>query len=130
MTYEQLTASRKKTISDFPLRFAFSDSQFKEVVAELGPADTLVSIGGGGILRKTDQVAFDKLWDDAQAEMSEAMKDDSFMMSAMVYELGNHEYVYTYDDSDTVECLDLDVNDERTARILAIAKKTVLSNDE
>ena len=127
MTYQELKAVHAKRINDFPLRFAFSSNQFDDVVKELGPPDTLVSIGGGGILRKTDRAEFDRLFELCESEMETAKKEDAFLEDAIKYELGNHEYSYTGDPSDTIDVLDLDMSDARVKRVFASARIAYLT---
>jgi len=130
MNYQELKAKHAKAINDFPIRFAFSDSQLAKVVEELGPKETLMSIGGGGILRKTDKIAFDQLFIDCEKEMETANKDDDFLINAIEYELGNHEYCITNDPTDTFESLGLDSDCPRVRRLYAIARKSYLEGCE
>ena len=125
-TYAGLRADQRDKINGFPIRFAFSNQQLDEVIKELGPAETLVNIGGGGFLRKSDRQAFDDLFESCEREMAEAMLNDDFLLDAMKYELGNHEYCITFDPSSTIDALGLDMTDERTVRLLNVAKREYL----
>lgn len=126
-SYYKLKRKHSDRINDFPLRFAFSNKQLKKVIDELGPPETLVSIGGGGYMRKSDRKAFDELWETNEKEMVEAMKDDGFMEEAIRYELSNHEYCITGDPTETIEILDLDMKDERVGRIFEKARRGYLN---
>ena len=62
--YNELREKHQKEVNDFPIGFAFSDKQFEEQMQKLGldPDDTskVISIGGGGFIRKTDLKAFEE----------------------------------------------------------------------
>lgn len=130
MTYEDFKRDQQARLDAFPIRFAFNQSQLEKVISELGPPETLYKIPGGGFIRKTDSDAFDKMLADFDNTFKEAKQDDEFLKGAIVYELGNHEYGYTYNPTDTIECLDLDMNDARTKRIFAEAKREYLATVE
>ena len=54
--YDEIKEKHQKIVDDFPMKFAFSDEQFNQSMKELGlkPDDTdkVVSIGGGGFIKK------------------------------------------------------------------------------
>ena len=119
MNYQELKAKHRKSIDEFPIRFAFSDSQLQEVLEEWQvDKDELCGIGGGGIVRKDDGKAWVKLMVDMAKEQEEAQKDDEFLTAALEYELANHEYGYTYDSTSTLESLGLEF-DSLTDREMA-----------
>lgn len=130
MKYTELKDKQHKEFEAFPIGFAFSKKQFAEAMEKLGltEADTgkVYSISGGGFIRKTDSKAFGDMLTRLSAEMAEAMKDDEFMIGAIEYELGNHEYCITFDPEDTVNELSLNMEDERTTRLFSIAKHKYL----
>ena len=61
-----------------------------------------------------------------------AMLDDNFLIDAIEYELGNHEYCITHDPEQTLNALgiDLENNDERVVGCFEIAKKNYLDAGE
>jgi hypothetical protein len=123
-TYSQLNSEHQKRINDFPLGFAFSPKQFAEMLEKLNcKQEDLLSLGCGGFLRKCDQKAYNELHTGIHKEMKEAMLDDNFLHSAIVYELGNHEYCITGDPEDTLRILGISLNDERVNRIFKNAVK-------
>ena len=130
MKYNELTQRIKEEINAFPMFFAFSDEQFKKGLEEFGakPAD-LVKGFAGALYRKTDADRLHAMLKRHDEELSDAMKDDVFLIEAICYELGNHEYSYTYDPTDTIECLGLDMEDERVQRCFKAAKTTYLKNN-
>ena len=134
--YKTLKDKHGAEVNAFPMGFAFSKQQFAEAMNKLGleatDTDKVLRIPCGGFIRKSDSQAFGDMLTRLNNEMAEAMKDDEFMIDAIVYELGNHEFCITFDPSDTVEALKLDMNDERTEKCFGIARKKYiggLNND-
>ena len=134
ITYHQMKNEQTKLMNNFPIAFAFSDEQFEEGMKQLGVTSPkeLIRLPSGGFIRKTDSskwtqtlVTLDKMSDDF-------MKDDKQMYDAFVYELGNHEYGYTYDPSDTLSIFGLDYKtlNDRERRIFIQAKNDYLSTFE
>ncbi|MCP4651544.1 MAG: hypothetical protein GY853_15890 [PVC group bacterium] len=134
MTYSELKNMTQKEVDEFPLRFAFNDEQFQELLNDFGiemseVKDKLVSLGyGGGFMRKTDVQSFNDMAIRHEKRLEDAKKDDSFLIDAIEYELGNHEYCITYDETDTVDVLDLDLEDLRVVKCFQIARKNYLNS--
>ena len=131
MTYHELTEKHSKELNAFPMKFAFSNEQMEKAIAELGVKkeemkEKLLAIPGGGMIRKSDGKAFTEMFDRHNKELADAQKDDEFLIKAIEYELGNHEYIITYDPEDTIECLSLDMADKRTAECFKIARGNYL----
>ena len=127
MKYTELTAKQRKEIGEFPLFFAFNDAQLKKGLIKLNTTITdIYRIPGGGFYRKTDAGAFHAMIEHQDKEMATAKKNDTFLIDAIRYELGNHEYIVTYDPSDTISVLDLNMENERDARLFNIAKAEYL----
>lgn len=113
--YQILNARHQSEVDAFPFMFAFSQKQFDEGMARLGlePTDTdkILSIGGGGYIRKSDRDALHELLNRHAAETQAAIDADEtgegFVRDMFVYELDNHEYGYTGDLSDTLDALGL-----------------------
>lgn len=112
-TYRQLRNRQQEETNQFPLGFAFSNSQFKEMMEKWGlketDTDKIYSIGMGGFVRKSDHKAFRELLDRHGRELKQAVEADEtgegFIYQMFLYELNNHEYGYTGDISDTLESL-------------------------
>ena len=134
MKYEELKNKHARRINDFPMAFAFSQKQFEEAKQKLGVTDSneLLSIPSGGMIRKTDKEAYKKLVKILNEESEEALKDDEYLLSGFIYELGNHEYCITYNPTDTMDCFGLDVDniDDRIRKIFAEARKIYLAGCE
>ena len=130
MKYEELRANIQKRINELPIKFAFSDRQFKEAMSELGltesDTDKVRGVIGGGFCLKTDYEKIMKTFLDTEHELEKALEDDDFCVDAIRYELANHEFCYTYDPDDTMEALGLSLKDSRIRRLYKIAKKQYL----
>lgn len=136
--YEILKNKQQKEFNEFPIGFAFSNEQFKEQMEKLGltekDTDKVVSIGSGGFIRKSDVKSFNELVTRLSKEKEAAIAADKdgtgFIKDMFLYELGNHEYIITYDLTDTLESLDLTMEkvkkDPRLVKGLKMAKKEYL----
>lgn len=132
--YTSLKARHQEEMSAFPIKFAFSREQFAEAMAELGldPAETdkVSGIGGGGFMLKTDVQRFKDMLDRHIKEHAGAIDADKtgegYIYDAVHYELGNHEYGYTGDDTDALDVLGISrkqaAEDSRIALALSRAK--------
>lgn len=118
--YLDLKARQQKEVNDFPMVFAFSKQQFAEGMKQLGltPGDTdkVLSLGStGGFLLKTDEAKLDEMLERHVREMQEAVDGDptgeGFIFQMFDYELGNHEYSYTWDLEPTLSALDLTIEE-------------------
>ena len=135
--YTELKDKHSKMVNEFPMAFAFSDKQFEEAKDKLGVKsnDELLSIPSGGMIRKTDREAYTSLFRTINQEDNEAEKDDEYLYQGFLYELGNHEYCYTGDPEQTLDCFGLTIDevnsDERLKRIFKKArdKYYILSED-
>jgi hypothetical protein len=112
--YEELKLKQQKEFNAFPIKFAFTKEQFDKAMFELGltPDDTdKIYRVSDGFIRKTDSKAFNEMWDRFESEQERAMNEDKdgtgYIYDMFEYELANHEYGYTYDLRDTLDCLDL-----------------------
>jgi hypothetical protein len=117
--YKELKNKHQQEVNNFPFMFAFDNKQFAEGMKKLGltenDTDKIYSIGAGGYIRKTDSQAMDEMFNRHEKEMQEAINSDitgeGFIYDMFVYELNNHEYGYTGYVSDTLDALDLTMED-------------------
>lgn len=137
--YQELKEKHQKAINKFPIKYAFSDEQFKKGMEELGlkanDYDKVTSIGiGGGFIRKEDVDPFLKLMKKNKKELQDAISEDKtgegFIKDMFIYELNNHEYCITHDLEDTFEAIGITFNDinknENLKHGLELAKKEYL----
>lgn len=129
MKYLYLVNTHQQEINDFRIMWAFSDEQFAEGMKKLGlqetDTDKVVTIGGGGFLKKSDVPAFEEMMQRHEEERRAAFKDDAFAYDAFLYELANHEFCITYEYEPTLDALGLSVVDLKAdeGRLMKILKK-------
>ena len=117
--YLQLKSKHAKEVSEFPMKFAFTPEQKIKGMKALGlnenEEDKIYDIGAGGFIRTSDIGAYKELFKRHEEEIKEAIKQDKtgegFILQMFRCELANHEYGYTEDLTETLECLDLDIDD-------------------
>lgn len=113
--YLELKEKHSKEFSDFPCFFAFNQNQFDEGMEKLGlkPADTDQVFSGiaGMIYKKSDNQKLKDMFKNQEKERKEIIKNDitgdGYVYQMFKYELSNHEYGYTYSLSQTLDSLDL-----------------------
>lgn len=95
---------------------AKGSKQFDEMMGKWGldpekDLDKIYRIPGGGFIQKKDHKHFHEVLDRHNAEMEAAKAADEdgtgFLYQMFKYELDNHEYGYTGDLEDTLDCLGL-----------------------
>lgn len=137
--YFEIKERHQKRVNEFPLMFAFSNSQFEDGMKKWGftseDTDKIYSIGAGGYIRKADLEEYNKMWDEIRKEHNDLIKEDKtgdgYIKDMFVYELENHEYGYTYELDDTLNALELSyekvMSDNALKNGLELARKEVLS---
>lgn len=131
MTYEQLKDKHREEMNSFKgVFFAFSNEQFAEGMKKLGLSieDTgkIFKTGFGGYILRDRHGAFADMLARFKREESEFYADPKNLYNAIVYELLNHEYCVTYDQSDALEALGLKAEDI-DSELLQSAKDRVLA---
>ena len=132
-TYLKMKTRQQKEVNGFPMAFAFCSRQFAEGMRSLGldPSDKeqIVSIGGGGFIRKTDEEAYKAMFRRHRLEHEAAMDadktGDGYLLEMFRHELSNHEYGYTRDPEPALLALGIYqediVSDERLLHAFAAA---------
>ena len=134
MDYREFKERTQNEFNSLPLMFAFSNKQFEEGKKKLDVKDDkeLVSIGGGGFIKKVDAHLLDEMINRHNKEYEELMQNDEFVYSAFYYELGNHEFCITLDPTDTLAALCLTVEEmrdnPRLMKLFLAAKRDYLKN--
>ena len=140
--YVEMKERHQKEVNEFPMKFAFSDEQFKKAMKELGlnenDFDKVVSIGSGGFTRKTDVKAYKEMGKRQYKEFWKAIQEDKigdgFIKEMFLYELDNHEYIITHEIDDTLDALTLtkaDIRNNNNLRTgLILAEKEYLEQCE
>lgn len=139
-TYSQMKSRHQKAVDNLPVYFAFGDKQFNELRERLGfetkeeMLKDVFTLGAGSIILKKDKELVMSTVEQISKEMDEAMKDDDFLLSAFEYELGNHEYIITYEIDETLDALGITPeeysNSDRMKRIMKQAKINYLNEME
>jgi hypothetical protein len=111
-TYPELRARHQREVNEFPMFFAFSKDQFAEGMRKFGltPDDTdkIYKLGNtGGFYLRTDGKRLHDMLEQHTQELEAAMKDKFFAVGAFRYELNNHEYCVTHDNTDALSALGL-----------------------
>jgi len=128
MNYQELKDKHSKEFSEVPIFWAFSNAQFEEGLKKhnIVKGDKIVNIGAGGYIKKTNLPLLDAVIKKHKAEKKEFKKQDKELIKAIEYELSNHEYGITMDPTDTIDCLSLDMNDERIQKCFKKAKSNFM----
>lgn len=139
-TYQILKDKQQAEFNKFPLRAAFSQKQFEEMMNKwnltVDDTDKICSIGFGCYIRKDDKDAYLKMVKKHKQERLDAVANDKtgngYIKDMFLYELANHEYCITYDLEDTLDALCLTVEqvnaDKRLLNGLNKAIKQYLKN--
>jgi hypothetical protein len=131
--YTELKAKHQAEVDAFPFGFAFNQSQFDEMMKKWGlkPTDIreILSIGGGGYIRKSDADAFKEMMGRHKIQMKMAMKknEDDFLFHMFNYELANHEYCVTGELDDTLDALGLTIDEINADPKMADALKRAIA---
>ena len=138
--YYELKQKQEKERNGFPMFFAFNKKQFKEGMEKLGlnsnDIDKIYNIGYGGFIRKKDSEKFTGLFDKHNKEMRSAINSDTtgeaFIFDMFSYELANHEYIITCSLADTLDALDLTLEEVNNNKLLLkglnLAKKDYIKS--
>ena len=111
MRYEELKAKHQQEVNNLPIYFAFGQKQINEIIEKLGFKDeeelkkNVFTIGAGSIILNKDKDKVLNTFLEHDKEMIKAFENDDFLLSAFEYELANHEYIITYDITDTLGAL-------------------------
>ena len=116
-TYCELKEKHQKEFNNFPMFYAFSNERFEEGMRKFGlnpetDNDKILHLSGtGGYFKKADEPMFDEMMARHKREIEEAIENDAtgngFIYEMFNYELANHEYGYTGDIEQTLEALDM-----------------------
>ena len=140
ITYYDLKMEKQKIYNNFANDniywiFAFSQAGFNEELEKRNlKKDELVSIGAGGFLKRDKVEEYKKVLKEVNNIWEEIKDNDELLKDAFMYELANHEFIITYDVSDTLEVFGLTIEevqkDERISRLLKEAINQYLEETE
>jgi len=123
MRYIDLKQKHREEFNGFPIFFAFSDKQMEEGLKkwDVKPGD-LLRTPGGGFIRESDQDRLFEMLTRHNIEMASALDDDDFLVDAIRYELGNHEYCITRDYTEAFNAIGIEM-DPRVKACFEIARQ-------
>jgi hypothetical protein len=133
--YMEMREKHQEEISKFPMFFAFSNEQFEIGMKKFGlsPTDTdkIGRLGDlSGFYKLTDGPRLREMFDRHHREMQAAIDNDGtgegFIFDMFFYELGNYEYVYTNDVTDTLDALGLTIEKVRGDQKLLFGLKKAI----
>ena len=127
--YVEMKERHQKMVDSLPLKFAFSNEQFERAMNELGltkdDTNKVVGIGAGGFCLPETANKLVEYYKQFDEELTKAFENDEFLIDAFEYELGNHEYIITYDIYDTLRALNISMKEyqenERYQKLMHIA---------
>lgn len=125
--YTEIKNRHAKESETLPIFFAFNKAQFEKGMIKCGleitDTDKIFKTAGGGFYKKEDSQIIKDHFIRQEKEMADAIESDKtgegFIFDMFNYELGNHEYVYTMDDTDTLEALGITYKDIKESEALA-----------
>lgn len=114
--YKILKDRQQEEFNNFPLGFAFNQSQFEEMFKKWGlnanskkDIEKVAHLYAGAYIRKCDVPAYIEMTNKHDKELKDAIAADTtgegFTFQMFLYELDNHEFGYTGDTSDTLDAL-------------------------
>ena len=134
---------QQKEVNALPIRFAFNQEQFREIMKEWGlrpkmDLDKIARIPYGGFIQKKDAPLMHETFARHHRELQAAMDADptgeGFIKDMFLYELENHEYSYTGTAEDALDSLGLSFEDvaadPRLARGLNLAEQEIMGQEQ
>ena len=114
MNYQEFKKQRQEAYNALPVKYAFSNEQFKEMMEEWGltekDTDKIYKLGNtGGFYLKSDAPKI-RAWmnDDSDEQLEKLMQDEEFAVGAYYYEMCNHEFGINWDGkADVLSACDL-----------------------
>ena len=134
---------QQQEVNALPIRFAFSQEQFQEIMKEWGlrpkmDLDKVARIPFGGFIQKKDAPLMHETFARHHMELQGAIDADptgeGFIKDMFLYELENHEYSYTGTAEDARDSLGLSFEDvaadPRLARGLNLAEQEIMGQEQ
>ena len=133
-TYSEFKKQAEKETNDLydtACFFAFDKKQFTEglekfnIEREHAP-ELIVSISGGGFALKKRVNDIREMGKKHNEQLRALMEDEQFAISAFDYELGNHEWIVTGNETDAIFALGYSVEDVKNSEHLLKCLKAAL----
>lgn len=123
-----MRSRQQKEVDSLPLRFAFNQEQFQEMMKEWGlrpktDLDKIARLPFGGFAQKKEvpliRDTFSRHREELQAAIDADPTGEGFIKDMFFCELENHEYSYTGTAEDALEALGLSYEDVASNQKLA-----------
>jgi hypothetical protein len=114
MKYTELKKQIADKIGAFEMFFAFSNEQLAQGMEKIGVTDKseIVSVGSGAFMRRAKVQEYKDLLKEVSKQERDFLEEsEENFYSAALYELNNHEYGYTGDNSDALDALGYEMKD-------------------
>ena len=110
---EETTSKKSKELGVF---YAFSNDQLIEGLNALNVTKEdakkrIVNIGQGCFILRENADKWLNLFVEYGKQLNDALKDEAFLLDALVYELRNHEYCISWDATDALDMLSIKKED-------------------
>lgn len=141
--YQVLRDRQQKEVNALPIRFAFNQEQFREIMKEWGlrpkmDLDKIARIPFGGFIQKKDAPLIHERFARHHRELQAAVDADptgeGFIKDMFLYELENHEFSYTGTAEDALDSLGLSYDDvaanPRLAHGLNLAEQEIMEQQQ
>lgn len=129
MNYQEFKKQRQEAYNALPVKYAFSNEQFKEMLEEWGLTEKdmkkICKLGNtGGFYLKSDEPKI-RAWFEASSDdkLDKLMQDEEFAVGAYYYEMCNYEYGINMDgDWDVLRCFGKEKTEELSENQLRFYK--------
>lgn len=110
-SYKQMKNRQRAEMNALPIRAAFGEKQFAEMMQEFGlPNDKsgyaqIVGLGYGAYIKKTDYPAYRETTERHYNEIRELRNNPAELKKALRYEFANHESQFSLDNETILACV-------------------------
>lgn len=130
MKYLEIKEKMRRELNEFEgIFFAFTQPQLKKEMQRFGldskETSQILSLGAGTFVLKSKRKEFDEIFERHQREMERIKENEDLLLEAISYELRNHEFCITHDETDALESLGL-TKEDVPERILNMAKSEAM----
>lgn len=137
--YQEFKERIQKETNKLPIYWVFGKEQIDKLTKKLNLKndgelkEKCFGIFGGLALKKDKEMILNTLKKHNE-ELKENLKNDDFLKSAFRYEMSNHEYIITYDIEDTLQALNITLEEyqknERMQQLFKEAEEDYLKDME
>ena len=140
MTYYEFKKQQQDEFDKLPMKAAFGDKQFKDMMTEWGlttskeDLEKIRSIGAGVYCLKKDYHLFIEFGERSVKKSEEFLSSDDDLVDALKYEFGNHECGLTFEFENGIIALGYTVkeflSDDRKKKLFVKALKEYITSLE